>query len=62
MREKALRKQIIQTLGSGSSFSIYNPEKTPNIKFDNFALGVLREMEDEGFIVSDSKGFYKLNK
>lgn len=56
--ESSLRKKIIQTLADSNSFSIQTPQKY--FKFDDFTMSILREMEEEGLIVSDFAGIYKI--
>ena len=59
-QEMSLRKKIIQTLTSGNSFSLRTLSQTEDFKNDVLTLGILREMEDEGLIFTDSDGTIKL--
>jgi ATP-dependent DNA helicase RecQ len=58
--ETTLRKKIITTLAEGNSFSIHTHPKQFTFKLDDFAMNILREMEEEGLIVSDPSGYYKI--
>lgn len=55
-----VRKKIIQTLEEGKEFSLYTIQEVSGLKNDQTTIGILREMEDEGLIVSEPSGNYKL--
>jgi ATP-dependent DNA helicase RecQ len=58
--EEQVRKKIIQTLSEGKEFSLYTIQEIPGLKNDQTTIGILREMEDEGLIMSEPSGNYKL--
>ena len=57
-----LRSKIIQTLSEGKTFSLQTLPFTSGLKDDQDTLKVLRSMEDEGEIVSEPDGTYKLKR
>lgn len=61
-RVKQLKSKILQTLSEGKTFSLQSLPSDNGIKNDQQTLDVLRGMEDEGQIVSEPDGTYKLNK
>jgi len=58
--ESQLRNGIIKTLNSGSAFSLEELLSAVGTQKDLFAVGLLREMEDEGLISTESNGKIKL--
>lgn len=61
-RTKQIKSTILQTLSEGKRFSLQSLPTDTGIKDDKETIDVLRGMEDEGQIVSESDGMYKLNK
>lgn len=55
-----ISKKIIQTLSSGNLFSLHNLHEIPGLKNDDFTVRILRELEEEGLIMSESNGTYKI--
>ncbi|MFD2033325.1 ATP-dependent DNA helicase RecQ [Belliella marina] len=60
--DRELRSKIIQTLSDGKTFSLESLSNAPGLKDDQDTLSVLRDLEDEGKIVSEPDGTYKLKK
>ncbi|AFL83042.1 ATP-dependent DNA helicase, RecQ family [Belliella baltica DSM 15883] len=58
---KQLKSKILQTLSEGKTFSLQSLPIDAGISDDQQTLDVLRGMEDEGQIVSEPDGTYKLN-
>ncbi|MCH7408869.1 RecQ family ATP-dependent DNA helicase [Belliella sp. DSM 111904] len=56
-----LKNKVIQTLRAGNEFSILTLEKL-GLKSEAQTVEVLRQLEDEGKIVSEPNGNYKLGK
>jgi ATP-dependent DNA helicase RecQ len=61
-RVKQLKSKIIQTLSEGRLFSLQSLPTATEINDNQETFDILREMEDEGQIVSEPDGTYKLNK
>ncbi|EKB49891.1 RecQ family ATP-dependent DNA helicase [Cecembia lonarensis] len=59
--EQHLKNIIIQNLKRGTLFSIHNFQELPGLEDEQNAIKVLREMEEEGLIVTAPNGIYKLN-
>jgi ATP-dependent DNA helicase RecQ len=57
-----LRDKIIQTLSGGYMFSLNNLQKVPGLKNDQTTIEALRELEEEGLIVAEPNGVYKINR
>ncbi|EOZ96779.1 ATP-dependent DNA helicase, RecQ family [Indibacter alkaliphilus LW1] len=55
-----LRNKILQTLRLGTLFSLHNIQEIPGLKKDDYTVRVLREMEDEGLIICEPNGNYKI--
>ena len=54
------KKKIIQTLSAGNGFSLHNIQEVPGLKNDERTLEILRELEEEGSILSEPDGTYKI--
>ncbi|WP_194972348.1 RecQ family ATP-dependent DNA helicase [Aquiflexum lacus] len=54
------KEKIIQTLSEGKEFSLHNIQEVPGLKNDSITLEILREMEEEGLILSEPNGMYKI--
>lgn len=59
--EKQLRNNIIKALDSGLAFSLDELLAALGKRKDSFSVGILREMEDEGVILTSSNGKIKMN-
>lgn len=55
-----IKEKIIQTLTEGNQFSLQTIQEVPGLKNDLKTVELLREMEDDGLIVSEPSGKYKL--
>ncbi|MEX2591374.1 MAG: ATP-dependent DNA helicase RecQ [Anditalea sp.] len=60
--EKKLREGVIKTLSGGIVFSLETLLSAVGVKNDSFAVGLLRELEDEGIIMTASDGKIKLKR
>src|SRR5690554_56184 len=58
--ESQLRNRIIKTLNSGLAFSLEELLSAVGTQKDSFAVGLLREMEDEGLVSTESNGKIKM--
>ncbi|RPA70305.1 RecQ family ATP-dependent DNA helicase [Cyclobacteriaceae bacterium YHN15] len=58
--QNQVREKIIQTLRAGLLFSMHNIQEVPGLKNDEDTISTLRELEEEGMIVADLNGVYKL--
>ena len=58
--QNQLRDKIIQTLGTGKMFSLQSIGEVPGLNNDEETIAVIRELEEEGKIVTDTGGMYKL--
>lgn len=57
--ESKFRSQVMDTLSSGKVFSLEELLLATRVKNDAFAVGILREMEDEGLIETSEEGNIK---
>jgi ATP-dependent DNA helicase RecQ len=55
-RRKNLVSKILKTLAAGEAFSLKELFDGINEDLDDFSVGLIREMEDEGLIVTGDKG------
>jgi ATP-dependent DNA helicase RecQ len=55
-RRKILVSKILKTLAGGEAFSLKELFDGINEDLDDFSVGLVREMEDEGLIVTEDKG------
>ncbi|MFD2202086.1 RecQ family ATP-dependent DNA helicase [Shivajiella indica] len=55
-----VREKIIQTLRVGKVFSLLNIHEITGLENDQDTIAIVRELEEEGLIVLDSNGVYKL--
>jgi ATP-dependent DNA helicase RecQ len=55
-----IRKKILQTLNAGNLFSLHSLEEISGLKKDPFSVRILRELEEEGLIMTESNGIYKI--
>jgi ATP-dependent DNA helicase RecQ len=55
-----VKEKIIQTLRGGNEFSLHSLQEVPGLKNDMNTLEILREMEEEGLILSEPNGMYKI--
>lgn len=57
-----VKSKIIQTLQEGKRFSMHTLEEVTGLKKEQETIEVLRDLSDEGLIVEEPSGEYKLNK
>ena len=55
-----VKNRIIQTLKDGTGFSLWTIQHVPGLDNEPHTLEVLRHLEEEGLIVSEPNGIYKL--
>lgn len=55
-----VKNRIIQTLKDGTGFSLWTIQHVPGLDNEPYTLEVLRHLEEEGLIVSEPNGIYKL--
>ncbi|UJP66674.1 RecQ family ATP-dependent DNA helicase [Mongoliitalea daihaiensis] len=55
-----VKNKIIQTLQQGKGFSMHTLEEVTGLKKEKDTLEVLRDLSDEGLIVEEPSGHYKL--
>jgi ATP-dependent DNA helicase RecQ len=60
--QETTRLKIIQTLKAGKGFSIYTASAELGLPEGDVVIEVLRHMEDEGIIFTDTNGIYKLKR
>ncbi|WP_373523640.1 ATP-dependent DNA helicase RecQ [Aquiflexum sp.] len=56
----SMKEKIIQTLRDGKEFSLSTIQELPGFKNDKNTVEILREMEEEGLILSEPNGMYKI--
>jgi len=59
--EERLKNKIIQTLQGGTVFSIHTIQEIPGLNNELATMKVLRELEEEGVVLTAQNGNYKLN-
>lgn len=57
-----VKNKIIQTLKEGNQFSLYTLEQVTGLKKEKETIEVIRDLTDEGFIVEEPNGEYKLKE